>query len=105
MSDSGRQILESVLASQYGGADPLDIADSLAIENLNGARSALDELSGRELEVLRLVLTGSSAADIANALNLSVKTVRNLHYAVKRKLGARNDIELVRYCAELGLVV
>ena len=58
----------------------------------------------REFEVLRLLLDGRATDDIADALHLSPKTVRNLHYAVKRKLGVRDDIELVRTAVRLDVV-
>lgn len=35
-------------------------------------------------------------SDIAATLHLSEKTVCNLHYQIKRKLGVTNDIELTR---------
>ena len=81
-----------------------DIAERLAIATLDGDRTVIEGLSKSEIEVLRLLLTGRGAEDVARTMNLSVKTVRNLHYAVKRKLGVENDIELVRFCVELGMV-
>jgi DNA-binding CsgD family transcriptional regulator len=41
---------------------------------------------------------------IARLLNLSQKTVRNHHYAIKAKIGARNDPHLVWKALESGLV-
>lgn len=81
-----------------------DIAQALAYERFGDERDALESLSVREFEVLRLLLDGRGVDGIATALNLSPKTVRNLHYAVKRKLGARDDIELVRLAARLDVV-
>ena len=58
------------------------------------------------LEALASVARGKRylSADIAAVLHLSVKTVRNLHYAVKRKLEVRDDIELVRLALRLEVV-
>ena len=81
-----------------------DVAERVAMATLDGDRTVLEGLTKSETEVLRLLLTGRGAEDVARTMNLSVKTVRNLHYAVKRKLGVENDIELVRFCAELGMV-
>ncbi|MCB1745576.1 MAG: response regulator transcription factor [Gammaproteobacteria bacterium] len=81
-----------------------DVAQLLAFERFGDARGALDTLTVREFEVLRLLLAGREVDDIAGALNLSPKTVRNLHYIVKRKLGVRDDIELVRLALRLEVV-
>ncbi len=81
-----------------------DVAQLLAWERFGHEHGALDSLSVREFEVLRMLLDGRGVDDIAAALALSPKTVRNLHYAVKRKLGARDDIELVRLAVRLDVV-
>jgi two-component system, NarL family, invasion response regulator UvrY len=51
-----------------------------------------------------LLVDGKSAADIALTLNLSQKTVMNMHYIVKRKLGVTSDIELMRLAVRLNIV-
>ena len=81
-----------------------DVAQLLAWERFGGARGALDNLSVREFEVLRMLLDGRSVDAIAGDLALSPKTVRNVHYAVKRKLNVRDDIELVRLAVRLDVV-
>lgn len=60
------------------------------------------ELSPRESEILRLLLSGVGVAEIARALSLSPKTVHNTHYQIKTKLGADNDFDLVRRARRLG---
>ena len=81
-----------------------DIAQLLAWERFGPAHGRLDTLSVREFEVLRLLLASRTVEDIARDLHLSVKTVRNLHYAIKRKLEVRDDIELVRLALRLEVV-
>lgn len=81
-----------------------DIAQQLAWERFGDERGDLDALGTREFEVLQLLLAGNDVQTIARDLNLSPKTVRNLHYAVKRKLGARDDIELVRRAVRLDVI-
>jgi len=81
-----------------------DVAQLLAWERFGDARGALDSLTVREFEVLRLLLEGRDVETIAAALNLSPKTVRNLHYIVKRKLDVRDDIELVRRAVSLDVI-
>ncbi len=44
----------------------------------------------------------TEVADIATALHLSPKTVHNLHYQIKAKLGTRSDFELARLAWQNG---
>jgi two-component system, NarL family, invasion response regulator UvrY len=81
-----------------------DIARTLAAERIGGGRPALDDLGPRETEILRLVASGLTAAEIAGALNLSQKTVQNYHYAIKAKIGARTDASLVWLAIDAGLL-
>lgn len=81
-----------------------DIARTLAAERIGGGRPALDDLGPRETEILRLVASGLTAAEIAAALNLSQKTVQNYHYAIKAKVGARTDASLVWLAIDAGLL-
>lgn len=53
-------------------------------------------LSFREFDVLRLLMQGLDVEEIAQALHISPKTVRNIHYQLKSKLGVRTDIELTQ---------
>ncbi len=61
-------------------------------------------LSGRELEVLRLVAAGKGTREIAEALNRSVKTIETHKQSLKTKLGADSPTQLVRlalaWCGE-----
>ena len=89
------------MGRQYLSAD---IAQQLALERFGSESKLIDELTVREFEVLRLLVDGRSVEDIAMSLNLSPKTVRNVHYNVKKKLGARDDIELVRYAIRSKII-
>ena len=55
-------------------------------------------LSPREVEVLRLVVAGSSVGDIARQLQRSVKTVSTQKVSAMRKLEVLNDHALITYC-------
>jgi DNA-binding NarL/FixJ family response regulator len=59
--------------------------------------SPLNELSDRELEVLRLMGEGHGTRQIADELHLSVKTVESYQAHLKEKLSLRNSRELVQY--------
>jgi two-component system response regulator NreC len=63
-----------------------------------------DDLSDRELEVLRLIALGHTNNEIAEQLFLSVRTVESHRSHIQQKLGVTNRAELVRYAIDRGLV-
>lgn len=81
-----------------------DIARVIAQDEVAGARTALDELSPRELEILSLTAGGMTAQAVAEALCLSLKTIHNNLSAVRATLGARTDAHLVWIAIGAGLV-
>lgn len=81
-----------------------DVSKAIAADTLNGGGGIIDRLGTRETEILRLLASGQSSEEIARLLNLSHKTVRNHHYAIKSKIGARNDAHLVWLAINAGLL-
>jgi two-component system response regulator NreC len=63
-----------------------------------------DELSEREVEVLRLVTLGHTNAEIAAELYVSVRTVETHRAHLQQKLGLKARADLVRYAREHGLL-
>lgn len=64
----------------------------------------LDALSGREREVMMLILRGFRNRDIARELCISVKTVDTHRTRINQKLGARGTADLIRFAAENDLL-
>ena len=60
------------------------------------------ELTDRERDVLALLVRGRSNAEIAAALRLSAKTVRNYVSSILVKLGARDRTQAVILAGEAG---
>jgi DNA-binding NarL/FixJ family response regulator len=98
-------------------ADDLDLAD--AIKRVAAGHTVLDPkvsltavlkgertagLSARELEILRLIVSGKSNKEIAVDLGLSVNTVAVHRANIMETLGIHNTAELVVYAIKNGLV-
>ena len=85
----------------YLGAD---LAQRLILKSFGSggtdAGSPVDPLSDRELEVLELVGRGLGTRDIAERLNLSVKTVEGHRANIKIKLGCKDGSEMVRFAMD-----
>ncbi|HXG41465.1 MAG TPA: response regulator transcription factor [Dehalococcoidia bacterium] len=63
-----------------------------------------DDLSPRELEVLRLTAAGYTNQEIARQLFISPKTVDTYRQRIMEKLGLQRRSELVRYALKKGLL-
>jgi two-component system response regulator NreC len=63
-----------------------------------------DDLSQRELEVLRLIALGHTNSEIAEQLYLSTRTVETHRAHIQQKIRRTSRSELVRYALEHGLV-
>jgi DNA-binding NarL/FixJ family response regulator len=61
------------------------------------------QMTARELEILRLLGRGDKISEVANALEISYKTVANTTSLLKQKLGAKSHSDLIRIAVEMGL--
>lgn len=103
---SSPEVLLRAIHEVYAGRHTLsaDIAQALALEKLGSERIALETLTVREFEILRLLVEARTTEDIAQTLNISPKTVCNCHYLIKRKLCVASDIELTRLAIRLNVI-
>lgn len=100
------EILITAIRDVYTGRPALcaEISQAIATSSLFDQHTAVEQLSPREFEILRMILDAKSTDQIATAFNLSPKTVANYHSEIKSKLGVKSDIELVYLCMRQGLV-
>ena len=63
-----------------------------------------DALTGREQTILLQLAQGLSNKDVANALDISVRTVETHRKNIKRKLGISSTAGLTRYALEHGVL-
>lgn len=103
------QAIRKVLA---GGISVSERISSLILDALAGSQgpqqegASVTKLTDREFEVYRLIGQGKEPQEVARLLHLSVKTVDTHRSQIKRKLGLKNNTELVhhatRWAAEQG---
>jgi DNA-binding NarL/FixJ family response regulator len=65
--------------------------------------AGLDELSPRELQVLRMVAEGKTSKEIAVLLDLGLQTVRSYRKTMMKKLGVNNVAGLTQLALSSGL--
>jgi DNA-binding NarL/FixJ family response regulator len=74
------------------------VADRLASYVEDSSRQLPHEtLSDREMQVLVLIAAGKQVSDIAEELNLSVKTVSTYRSRILLKMGMETNAQLIRY--------
>ena len=79
------------------------LAEAVTFSGASIKANPASQMTARELEILRLLGRGDKIVEIAEALNISYKTVANTTSLLKQKLGAKNHSDLIRISVELGL--
>jgi DNA-binding NarL/FixJ family response regulator len=72
-------------------------------EDLKDGSSMEGALTGRQVEVLRLIAQGCSAKEIAGNLNISVRTAEFHRAAIMDRLKLHSTALMTRYAVERGL--
>lgn len=73
-------------------------------EEQGSAGQSFDVLTDREREVVTCIAQGQSNQEVADHLNISVKTVSRHRENIMAKLNLHSRVELVRYAIEKGLI-
>lgn len=81
-----------------------DIAQELLFSRIRTPSQPLQDLSSRQLEILRLLAQGRALPQIADLLGISYKTAANNCTQIKAKLGTATTADLIRIAIQSGLV-
>ncbi len=107
VKDSGPEELLAAVrkVASVGTYVSAGLAEAMA-ENLDGARAKLphETLSDREYQVLCLLARGKGISEAARTLCVSPSTIGDHRARILRKLGLKNNAELVRYALDNGLL-
>jgi DNA-binding NarL/FixJ family response regulator len=79
------------------------LAEAVTFSGASIKANPASKISARELEILRLLGRGAKIVEVADALDISYKTVANTTSLLKQKLGAKNHSDLIRMAVEMGL--
>lgn len=90
---SGRKYITSSLAER--------LADEIEPD---AGKPLHDTLSDREYEVFRLIASGKTVTEIADALSLSVKTISTYRSRILEKMRMKTNAELMHYVLKHGLL-
>jgi LuxR family maltose regulon positive regulatory protein len=97
-----RQALAQGIAPEYVARLLAAFGDSVP-QKLPAAQALVEPLTGRELEVLRLIAAGLSNREIADELYIAVSTVKTHVNRIYGKLGAKSRTQAVVKAQALDL--
>ena len=80
-----------------------EIAEELVLSSIRTPPHPLEDLSSRDLEILRLLTQGRNLVQIADALGIGYKTAANNCSQIKVKLRAASTADLIRIALQHGL--
>jgi DNA-binding NarL/FixJ family response regulator len=103
---ASRQLVDAIRKVAGGGAFiSAEVAQQLALGAMPDAKGPLHgTLSDREFQIFLAIASGKSVSDIAERLNLSVKTVSTHKSNILQKMNMTTQAELIRYALTHRLV-
>jgi DNA-binding NarL/FixJ family response regulator len=104
-NQSESELFEAIRVTAAGGRYVAPaLTEQVRVAEASPQRSLLGTLSAREREIFDLLVRGSTNADVAKELFISVKTVETHRTRILRKLDVHNIGDLVRLAARHGLI-
>ena len=99
--NSSREEMYKAIVEIHNGKKYIceEIKNILSEQVISGEepQSGLNSLSQREIEIITLIKNGHSSKEIAESLNISVKTVEVHRYNILKKLNLKNAASLVNF--------
>ncbi len=89
-----RVLAGGIYVSENVGASMIE---RFAVGGMKRSGDPMERLSNRELQVLNLIGRGKKTREIAQALNLSVKTIESHRQRIKKKLNLASAPQLVQF--------
>ena len=102
LSHIGLAIVHVMRGQEYIGPSVRIALDSMGLSASGQQRDVV--LSKRELEVVRLFVSGMTITEIAAQLKRSIKAISTQKNTAMRKLGIERDSELFQYAQSNGLL-
>jgi DNA-binding NarL/FixJ family response regulator len=107
-NDSFDEVIEAVRAVMQGqrylsSQIPRQVLDAILVAG-DGRQDHIQNLTERERQVLRMIAEGHTSAQIAEKLNISVRTVEKHRANLKAKLGLASQAEIVHFAIQQGIV-
>src|SRR6476619_7877147 len=99
-NSSREEMFKAIMEIQNGRKYICDeIKNILSEQVISGEENngGLNSLSQREIEIIAFIKKGNSSKEIADALNISVKTVEVHRYNILKKLNLKNAAALVNF--------
>ncbi|MGD0890769.1 MAG: response regulator transcription factor [Terracidiphilus sp.] len=100
LKDLGREALIEAIRAVFAGKRWM----SSAIERQFADRGLRQPLTGREMEVLKLLARGLTNREIAQVFRISASTVKNHVNSLLTKLEVADRTEAVTFCLSRGLI-
>jgi DNA-binding NarL/FixJ family response regulator len=107
---AGKELASAIRAAARGGLvlDPEVAKEALqpatAERPGSGGSSPYDTLTDREKQVLKLVAEGHSNKEVAELLDISVKTAMSHREHLMEKLGMHSRTELIKFAIREGVI-
>ena len=110
LPDDERESLKDIVVDNWYPLGTLDLVDRAIAEQLivdlerGTDRPPHETLSNREFQVLRLIASGKTVAEIAETLSLSDNTISTYRARILEKMGMKTNAELTHYAIRNQLV-
>lgn len=88
----------------YFGPEVAQLLREAVVHNPKDKRQGVEILTAREKEILQLIAESHSTKEVADKLNISVKTAENHRTNLMRKLDMHNVATLTRFAMQSGLI-